>query len=101
MIAIIAVALAIVVGVVVFAVWHRLHQVKRVKKERWASICTLFLIIWGYFSCSYSNSFYSTRQLAEKVERVARKEAELSERGQREPVIYPDPSVPYEERCIM
>ena len=41
------------------------------------------------------------RQLAEKVERFARKEAELAERGERVPVIYPDPSVPYEERCIM
>ena len=41
------------------------------------------------------------RQLAEKVEKFARKEAELAEQGERVPVIYPDPSVPYEERCIM
>ena len=44
---------------------------------------------------------FSFRQLAEKVERFARKEAELAERGERVPVIYPDPSVPYEEQCIM
>ena len=45
--------------------------------------------------------FFISRQLAEKVERFARKEAELAERGECVPVIYPDPSVPYEERCIM
>ena len=43
----------------------------------------------------------NSRQLAEKVERFARKEAELAEKGECVPVIYPDPSVPYEERCIM
>lgn len=42
------------------------------------------------------------RQLAEKVERFARREAELAEKGESVlPVIYPDPGVPYEERCIM
>jgi len=73
-IAIIAVALVIVTALVIFAIWHRLGIAKRLKKER---------------------------QLAEKVERFARKEAELAERGECVPVIYPDPSVPYEERCIM
>ena len=48
-----------------------------------------------------SKSVKCCRQLAEKVERFARKEAELAERGECVPVIYPDPSVPYEERCIM
>ena len=45
------------------------------------------------------------RQLAAKVvefgRREERREAELAARGGAVPVIYPDPTVPYQERCIM
>ena len=130
-IAIIAVALVVVTGLVIFAIWHRLGIAKRLQKERWA------LKMWGELATKHfqtnntgkatltlsdnvktrhayalthwvkcvpstrSKSVKCCRQLAEKVERFARKEAELAERGECVPVIYPDPSVPYEERCIM
>ena len=45
------------------------------------------------------NEIFPVTLKSVKVERFARKEAELAERGECVPVIYPDPSVPYEERC--
>ena len=58
-------------------------------------------MMWWWWWWWWILIFFLSRQLAEKVERFARKEAELAERGECVPVIYPDPSVPYEERCIM
>lgn len=77
-IAVIAVALLIVFGVIVYAVFHKVIVSKRQGKER---------------------------ELQEKVDQFARREKERHEKQLLEsPVIavtYPDPNEPYEERCIM
>jgi len=77
-IAVIAVALLIVSGVIMYAVFHKMVVSKTKKKER---------------------------ELQEKVDQFAKREKERNEKQLLESpvnaVTYPDPDQPYEERCIM
>ena len=84
MIAVIAVALLIVSGVIMYAVFHKLVVSKTKKKERFVSFLIFFLPTCKCF-----------RELQDKVDQFAQREKERNEKQLLEsPVTFPDPDEP-------